>query len=75
MKIRHIFWDRLHDPAPHVTSWRGRCTFCGHRVGHWEQDPKHLLGEIFVPPRPTREQPWRIPSEIVMRFRAMRRGE
>lgn len=44
----------------HVATWRGRCTYCGHRVG--------------ADVRQTREQPWRIPAEIVGRFLAMRAG-
>ena len=45
----------------HVSQWRGRCTYCGHRVG--------------VNVRQTREQPWRIPAEIVLRFLAMGKGD
>lgn len=48
----------------HVGSWvrrtESRCTYCGHRVNAARQ---------------TREEPWRIPHEIVFRFLAMRRGK
>jgi hypothetical protein len=56
--LRYTVIDRPgeHD---HVAGWRGRCTYCGHRVGNVRQ---------------TRKQPWRIPGELVLRFLAMRRG-
>jgi hypothetical protein len=57
MIIHYTIFDRP-GQHEHVASWRGRCTYCGHRVG------QHV--------RQTREQPWRIPAEIVGRFRAMR---
>lgn len=57
--IIHTVLDRPgeHD---HTARWRGRCTYCGHRVG-----PNV---------RQTREQPWRIPAELWGRFWAMWRG-
>jgi hypothetical protein len=55
-RIYHTIVDRPGE-HDHVAQWRGRCTYCGHRAGDGV--------------RQTREQPWRIPSEIVGRFRAM----
>jgi len=57
--LRYVIFDRpgVHS---HVAGWRGRCTYCGHRVG--------------AGVRQTREQPWRIPSEMIHRYLAMRRG-
>ena len=51
--IRYIILDRpgVHD---HIAGWRGRCAYCGHRVG----------ANVVE----TRRQPWRIPAEIVGRF-------
>lgn len=60
--VQILCWTIFDRPGPHDhrASWRNRCTYCGHRVG----------ANI----RETREQPWRIPSEIVHRYLAMRRG-
>jgi hypothetical protein len=62
MIIHYTIFDRP-GQHEHVASWRGRCTYCGHRVG-----PNV---------RQTRERPWPllvvvIPWEMVMRYRAMR---
>jgi hypothetical protein len=56
MKLRYVIFDRPGE-HDHVAKWKNRCTYCGHRVGENV--------------RQTREQPWRIPSEISGRFRAM----
>lgn len=74
MRLQYTIIDRpgKHD---HVATWRGRCTYCGHRVGHWEWDKSHpVWARVFVPPIETRRQLWRIPSEIVLRFLAMRQA-
>ena len=52
--------DRTGDHT-HEATWRGRCVYCGHRVGD----------NVIE----TRRQPWRIPSEIVHRFLAMGHGD
>ena len=56
LMIRYIILDRpgAHD---HIAGWRGRCTYCGHRVG------ADVRAE-------TRRRPWRIPAEMVGRFLA-----
>ena len=60
--MTYLRWTIIDRPGEHdhAAGWRGRCTYCGHRVG------RNI--------RQTREQPWRIPSELVLRFLAMRRG-
>lgn len=58
--LRYTVIDRP-EPHDHSADWQNRCTYCGHRVG--------------TNVRQTREQPWRIPSEMVMRYLAMRRGD
>ena len=76
--IRYTIIDRPgeHD---HVAGWRGRCTYCGHRVAHkfvaggWGKHCIECRGrEHGYLPVETRRRPWRIPAEIVGRFRAMR---
>ena len=57
--IRYTILDRP-GPHNHTAAWHTRCTYCGHRVG-----PNV---------RQTREQPWRIPAEIVGRYLAMRKA-
>lgn len=54
--IKYTIVDRPGE-HDHVAGWRNRCTYCGHRVGAVRQ---------------TRERPWRIPAEIVLRYLAMR---
>lgn len=69
--IRYTIIDRpgIHE---HVPRWRGRCTYCGHRVA-WKS-PYPSMPHVHVPVKvvETRRQPWRIPAEIVMRYLAMR---
>lgn len=69
MNILHTIIDR---PGAHTheATWRGRCTYCGHRAPRPDLPPDYPENQV----RQTREQPWRIPSEIVMRFLAMRAG-
>jgi len=70
--LLYMIKDR-HNPTEHVaTDWtaiwrrgeRWLCTYCGHRI------PTN-----GVPIIETRKQPWRIPSEMITRFRAMRRHQ
>ena len=89
--LRYIILDRpgVHD---HIAGWRGRCTYCGHRVGPghrfvaggWPDSDECMVvslprGEVCGRPErdhpyvvETRRQPWRIPAELVGRWRAMR---
>jgi hypothetical protein len=60
MLLRYTIIDRP-EVHDHVAEWRNRCTYCGHRVGP----------DVIE----TRKQPWRIPSEIMHRYLAMRRGD
>ena len=61
-ELRYTIIDRP-GPHDHLRGWRNRCTYCGHRVAG--------DGEQLVE---TRRRPWRIPSEIVGRYRAMSRS-
>src|SRR4249919_3631897 len=85
LRLRYTITDRPGDHN-HEASWRNRCTYCGHRVppdhrfigGGWGKRCIFYAGgecglsESDHVIRQTREQPWRIPSEIVHRFLAMR---
>lgn len=70
-------WTILDRPGPHdhAPHWRGRCTYCGHRVA-WKS-PWPGAPHVHVPVKviETRKQPWRIPWEMIMRYRAMLRGQ
>lgn len=60
--LRYTVIDRPGEHE-HTAGWHDRCVYCGHRVPVDGVDPIE-----------TRRQPWRIPSEMVLRYRAMRRG-
>jgi hypothetical protein len=72
MKLRYVILDRP-GPHSHVAVWKGRCTYCGHRARRPDLPPDYP--ENQKPIIETRRQPWRIPSEIVHRYLAMRKGE
>jgi hypothetical protein len=73
MKLRWIIVDRPESHL-HIIGYKGRCTFCGHRVGRWVWD-QALDRLVFVQPIETRKQPWRIPAELWGRYRAMHMGD